>query len=163
MLVRRPLHILYRSPLYEIIRNPGIEAKLLNEINELLGEQNDIKFEDLAKLKYLGQVLEEGLRRHPVAPAPARFLSKDITVGGYHIPKGTGMNSQQFFFSMNPKIWKDPEALIQKRFFLNRKHAKILPQPTFHFPLALVIVLDRLLQNSSPKFILAKLLRKFQF
>ena len=32
--------------LYEIIRNPHVETKLLNEINEVLGERN-----------YLGQVL----------------------------------------------------------------------------------------------------------
>ena len=46
----------------------------------------------------LGQVLEEGLRKYPVAPAPSRVLAKDITVGGYHIPKGNGINSLQIFF-----------------------------------------------------------------
>ena len=102
--------------LYEIIRNPDIEVKLLNEINEVLGERDNVEFEDLVKLKYLDQVLQEGLRRHPVAEAPLRFLSKDITVGGYNICKGTGVYSTIYLFSMNPEIWKDPEVFDPEGF-----------------------------------------------
>ncbi|CAB4029339.1 cholesterol 24-hydroxylase-like [Paramuricea clavata] len=45
-----------------------VEAKFLNEIKEMLGGHDYVEFDDLAKLKYLGQVLEEGLRKYPVAP-----------------------------------------------------------------------------------------------
>ena len=44
--------------LYEILSNPHVEAKLLNEVNEVLGERGYVEFDDLAKLKYLGQVLD---------------------------------------------------------------------------------------------------------
>ena len=50
--------------LYEIIRNPHVEEKLLNEVNDVLGERNYVEFDDLAKLKYLGQVSEEALRKY---------------------------------------------------------------------------------------------------
>ena len=96
--------------LYEIIRNPHVEAKLLNEINEVLGERNYVEFDDLAKLKYLGQVLDESLRKHPVAIAPGRITVKFLTVGGYYVPKGVEIHSNQLFFAMNPEIWKNPEV-----------------------------------------------------
>ncbi|CAB4019433.1 cholesterol 24-hydroxylase-like [Paramuricea clavata] len=70
--------------LYEVVTNPHVEAKLLNKVNEVLGGRDYVQFDDLAKLKYLGQVLEESLRKYPVAPAPSKVLAKGITVGGYH-------------------------------------------------------------------------------
>ena len=148
--------------LYEIIRNPDIEAKLLNEINEVLGERDDIKFEDLAKLKYLGQVLEEGLRRHPVAPAPSRILSEDITVGGYHIPKGTACNTFMHMFSMNPEIWKDPEVFDPER-FSNVENMQNLSMTHFPFSIGPRNCLGQTFARFESKVILAKVLREFQF
>ena len=128
----------------------------------MLGERDSVEFEDLVKLKYLGQVLEEGLRRHPVAPAPSRFLSANITVGGYHIPKLTGTNSQQLFFSMNPKIWKDPEVFDPERF---SKIENMQNFATTHFPFSIGPrnCLGQTFAKFESKVILAKLLRKFQF
>ena len=37
--------------LYEIIRNPHVEEKLLNEVNDVLGERNYVEFDDLAKFQ----------------------------------------------------------------------------------------------------------------
>ena len=120
--------------LYEIIRNPHVEEKLLNEINDVLGERNYVEFDDLAKLKYLGQVSEEALRKYPVAPAPARELTKDITAGRYHIPKRNTISSRQLLFSMNPEIWENPEVFDPERF----SDAKNIPNFSVnHFPFSL--------------------------
>ena len=81
--------------LYGVISNPHVEAKLLNEVREVLGNRNHVELDDLAKFKCLGQILDESLRKHPIAPEPSRILAKDITVGGFHIPKGNGINSSQ--------------------------------------------------------------------
>ena len=67
--------------LYEIIRNPHVEENLLNEVNDVLGEHNYVEFDDLAKLKYLGQVLEEALRKYSVAPAPVRVNKRYYSWG----------------------------------------------------------------------------------
>ena len=148
--------------LYEIIRNPHVEVKLLNEINEVLGERDDVKIEDLSKLKYLGQVLEEGLRRHPVAPVPSRFLSEDITIGGYHVPKGTACNSFMHLFSMNPEIWKDPEVFDPET-FANVENIQNLSTSHFPFSIGPRNCLGQTFAKFESKVILAKVLRKFQF
>ena len=148
--------------LFEIIKHPNVEAKLLNEINEVLGERNYVEFDDLAKMKYLSQVFEESLRKHPVAISPARFTSKPLIVGGYYIPKGIGLNSNQLFFAMNPEIWENPEAFDPERF------ATVENVPDFtmtHFPFSIGPhnCIGQTFAKFESKVILAKLLRKFQF
>jgi cholesterol 24(S)-hydroxylase len=148
--------------LYEVIRNPHVKAKLLNEVNEVLGERDYVEFDDLAKLKYLGQVLEEALRKHPVALAPIRLLAKDITVGGYHIPKENGIYSMQLLFAMNPEIWENPEVFDPERF----SDAKNIPNLSMtHFPFSIGPrnCIGQTFTKFESKVILAKLLQKFQF
>ena len=148
--------------LYEIIRNPHVEEKLLNEVNDVVGERNYVEFDDLAKLKYLGQVLEEALRKYPVTPAPQRELTKDITVGGYHIPKGNITSSRQLLFSMNPEIWENPEVFDPERF----SDAKNIPNfSMIHFPFSLGPrnCIGQTFAKFESKVILARLLQKFRF
>ena len=148
--------------LYEIISNPHVEQKLLNEINDVLGERDYVEFDDLAKLNYLGQVLEEGLRKYPVAAGPSRFLVKGLTVGGYYIPKGTGVNGHQLFFAMNPEIWKNPEVFDPERF----ADVKKIPDFTMtHFPFSIGPrnCIGQTFAKFESKVVLAKLLRRFQF
>ena len=148
--------------LYEIIRNPHVEAKLLNEINEVLGERDYVEFDDLAKLKYLGQVLDESLRKHPVAIAPTKITMKALTVGGYYIPKGVIVDSNQLLFAMNPEIWKNPDVFDPERF------ADVDSMPNYsmtHFPFSMGphACLGQTFAKFESKVILAKLLRRFQF
>ena len=53
--------------LYKILSNPHVEKRLLSEIEEALGDRVEVEFDDLPKLKYTGQMLEESLRKHPIA------------------------------------------------------------------------------------------------
>ena len=148
--------------LYEIIRNPHVEEKLLNEINDVLGERNYVEFDDLAKLKYLGQVLQEALRKYPVAPAPTRELTKDITVGGYHIPKGNIISSRQLLFSMNPEIWENPEVFDPDR-FSDAKNIPNFSMMYFPFSLGPRNCIGQTFAKFESKVILARLLQRFQF
>ena len=148
--------------LYEIIRNPNVEEKLLNEVNEVLGERDYIDFDDLTKLKYLGQVLEEALRKYPVAPSLGRVLTKDITVGGYHIPKGNEIITRQLLFTMNPEIWKNPEVFDPDR-FLDAKSIPDLNMIQFPFSIGAHTCIGQTFAKFESKVILARLLQRFQF
>ena len=106
---------------------------------------------------------EEGLRKHSVAVAPSHgLLASGLTVGGYYIPKGSGISTLQMFFGRNPEIWKNPEVFDPERF------ANVQNIPDFsvtHFPFS--IGADNCIGQTFAKFeskvILAKLLQKFQF
>ena len=148
--------------LYEILSNPHVEAKLLDEIKEVLGEREEVEFDDLAKLKYIGQVFEESLRRHPIAPVPIRLLRKEITVGGYQIPKGDGVASSSLLFAMNPEIWKSPEVFDPER-FADAGNIPNLSMMHFPFSVGPRNCIGQTFAKFESKVILAKLFQKFQF
>ncbi|KAL5489555.1 hypothetical protein EMCRGX_G018660 [Ephydatia muelleri] len=64
---------------------------LLSEVEGVLGDRNEVTGDDLDKMKYTEQVIQEVLRLYPIG-LPS--LSKDspkggIVMSGYHIPEGT--------------------------------------------------------------------------
>ena len=147
--------------LYEILSNPHVEAKVLEEVQEVLGEREEVEFNDLSRLKYIGQVLEENLRKHPIAPAPTRVLQKEITVGGYRILNGTGVASNPLMFGMNPEIWKDPEVFDPERF---ADVGSIPNMSKIHFPFSIGprSCIGQTFAKFECKVILAKMFQKLK-
>ncbi|XP_028406678.1 cholesterol 24-hydroxylase-like [Dendronephthya gigantea] len=149
--------------LYEIISNPHVEEKLLNELDTVLAGRDYVEFDDLAKMTYLGQVLEENLRKHPIASEiPAMVSTKDITIGDCIIPKGDSIHSTPLIFGMNPEIWKDPEIFEPER-FSNTENIPNFSMTHFPFSIGPHNCIGQMFAKFESKVILAKLLRKFQF
>lgn len=67
---------------YELIRNPDIQKKLQEEIDEVHQRLNgkELTYEELQKMKYLDQVVSETLRMWPPAPVVDRLCVKDYTL-----------------------------------------------------------------------------------
>ena len=148
--------------LYEIIKNPDIEARILHEIEDVIGGKECIDFEDLAKLKFLGQVLQEGLRKHPISGGPSRKLDKELTLGGYRILKGNTVATGNYLFSYNPDIWKDPDIFDPERFSLPEN---ILNFSTLYFPFSVGprSCIGQTLAKFESKVVMARVLQKFKF
>ena len=148
--------------LYEIIRHPDIEAKILDEIDEVLGSKEYVEFEDLGKLKYLGQVLQESLREYPVVGGPSRVLEKELTVGGYRLPKGNMVITEKYIFGHNPDIWKNPDIFDPERFSAPENIPNF---STLYFPFSLGPhnCIGQTLAKFESKVLLARVLRKFKF
>jgi cytochrome P450 len=53
---------------YIIAKLPEIQEKMRDEIMEVIGDKAEIVYEDLSKLKYINQVVQETLRMYPPAP-----------------------------------------------------------------------------------------------
>ncbi|XP_028391380.1 cholesterol 24-hydroxylase-like isoform X2 [Dendronephthya gigantea] len=149
--------------LYEILSNPHVEAKLLSEIKEVLGDREEVEFEDLAKLNFTGQVLQESLRKHPItAGALSRILEKEITIAGYQIPKGSTVATNNLFFAMNPETWKDPDVFDPER-FANPGSIPNLSMTHFPFSVGPRNCIGQTFAKFESKVILAKLFQKFKF
>ena len=148
--------------LYEIIRHPDIERKICDEIDEVLGNKEYVDFEDLGNLKYLGQVLQEGLRKYPVAEGPLSILEKELTIGGYKIPKGNLVITWKYSFSHNPDIWKNPDIFDPERFSVPENIPNF---STRYFPFSVGPrnCIGQTFAKFGTKVILARVLRKFQF
>lgn len=107
---------------YELIRDPDVQIKLQNEIDEV-NESLDGKaltYEDIQKMKFMDQVVSETLRMWPPAPVVDRMCSKDyeIEYDGKKllIEKGRNFYIPIYAIQHDPKFFPDPEKFDPERF-----------------------------------------------
>ncbi|KAJ3651673.1 hypothetical protein Zmor_017697 [Zophobas morio] len=80
--------------LYELAKHQDIQEKLRVEINSVLDKHDkQVTYESIQDMKYLGQVVDETLRKHPPAPFLNRKCVKEYKVPGEDlvIEKGVGV------------------------------------------------------------------------
>jgi cytochrome P450 len=97
-----------------LAQNPEAENKLHAELDSLLGGRAPT-LDDVPKLRYTEQVLTESLRLYPPAWGTARIAMEDHEIGGYHIPKGTGVSLTQWTMHRDPRWFTDPEIFRPER------------------------------------------------
>ena len=101
-----------------LVKHPHIQSKIFEEISGVVEEgRQEVREEDLQKMPYLKAVILECLRRHP----PLHFLlphsvTRDVTLGGFVIPKDTVVNFMVADVGWNPRTWEDPVAYKPERF-----------------------------------------------
>jgi cytochrome P450 len=95
-------------------QTPAAERKLHAELDSLLGERAPT-LDDVAKLKYTEQVLTESLRLYPPAWGTARIAIEDHEIGGYKVPKGTGISLSQWVMHRDPRWFDAPEEFRPER------------------------------------------------
>lgn len=67
--------------IYVLAKLPHIQDKLREEIIEVIGEKEEISYEDLTKLKYLHQVMLEVLRMYPPTTRYPNRIIKSLVRG----------------------------------------------------------------------------------
>ncbi|VDK80858.1 unnamed protein product [Onchocerca ochengi] len=101
--------------------NPEIQAKVQQEIDEVLGEENrSITYEDLGQLKFLEACIKETLRLFPSVPIQARQLTKATKIGNRVLPSGTGVAIIASMIHRDVRYWPDPEIFKPERFIGNQ-------------------------------------------
>ena len=98
-----------------LARYPEVREKLVAEIASVL-EGRPPAWEDLPRLVYTRQVMEEGMRLFPPAHAFGRVAVADDEVLGYRIPKGSTVFFSVYGLHRNPEYWPDPERFDPDRF-----------------------------------------------
>ena len=87
-----------------------------------MGKERLANDSDISKLVYLQAIIKETLRLYPPAiiPGPRQF-SKDCTIGGYHVPKGTWLMMNLWKIHRDPNVWADPAEFKPERFLTSHK------------------------------------------
>ncbi|XBI96330.1 hypothetical protein VPH35_032625 [Triticum aestivum] len=101
-----------------LIRKPQLLKKVQNEIRGVVGDNERVRQDDLAKLGYLKMVVKETLRLHPPATMLLpREAMRDIQIGGYDVPAKTWIYVNAWAIGRDPASWPDdPEEFKPERF-----------------------------------------------
>ncbi|KAF6151864.1 hypothetical protein GIB67_010438 [Kingdonia uniflora] len=101
----------------ELIRNPRVQEKALEELDRVIGFDRVLTEPDFINLPYLQFIAKEVLRLHP--PTPLMLPHKanaNIKIGGYDVPKGSSIHVNVWAVARDPKVWKDPLGFRPERF-----------------------------------------------
>eukprot|EP00731_Ephydatia_muelleri_P020161 Em0012g986a len=145
-----------------IHQHPEVLDHLLSEVEGVLGDRKEVTGDDLDKMKYTEQVIQEVLRLYPLA-LPS--LSKDspkggIVMSGYHIPEGTVIEFWTSVMCRNPEYFDNPDAFDPSRFDADKPK----PGPFVYFPFSVGhrSCIGRHFAMIEAKVILARLLQTFK-
>ncbi|KAL8546586.1 hypothetical protein ACS0TY_006349 [Phlomoides rotata] len=101
----------------ELIRNPTVQLKLKQELNEKIELGKRVQEKDILQLPYLTAVIKETMRLHPISP----FLlphqaEQQVELQGFTIPKDTPIWVNFWSISRDPTYWDEPTRFIPERF-----------------------------------------------
>ena len=94
---------------------PEVLAQMCEEVDQVLGGRTP-SFDDVSKLQYVRQVIDETLRLRPAAPMIARNLVEDDVLGGYSLRAGDVVIPYLWGLHRQPDYWSDPERFDPGRF-----------------------------------------------
>ncbi|XP_057799347.1 ferruginol synthase-like [Salvia miltiorrhiza] len=118
----------------ELLFHPDKLRKLKEELNTVVGKNEEIRESDIPRLPYLQAVIKETLRYHPPGPLLLpRRSEADQEVNGYMIPKGAQILFNVWAMGRDPSIWRNPESFEPERFLEEKKvdfrgqHFELIP------------------------------------
>eukprot|EP00731_Ephydatia_muelleri_P028733 Em0020g377a len=144
-----------------IQQHPEVLDSLLSEIADVIGDRKEVTGDDLDKLKYTEQVIQEVLRMYP----PVSTMTKESPKGGvtlcsYYVPAGTLMSFVTSLMCRNPEYFNDPDTFDPSRFDAGKSR----PGPFIYFPFSVGhrSCIGRHFAMIEAKVILARLLQTFK-
>ncbi|MET8996128.1 cytochrome P450 [Amycolatopsis sp. Hca4] len=112
---------------HELGRNPDVEAKVHAELDEVLGE-HPVTVEDLPRLTYVRQVVDEVLRQYPLWMLMRRTLT-EVDLGGVRLPEGAEVIVSPHTLHHDPASFRDPDRFDPDRWAPER--AAEIPKGAF--------------------------------
>ncbi|KAJ8765606.1 hypothetical protein K2173_014728 [Erythroxylum novogranatense] len=101
-----------------LLNNPEKLKKLIEELDNEVGQERLLDDSDLPKLPYLQNIISETLRMYPAVPIiDPHVASEDIVIGGYNIQRGTVFLANAWSLHRDPELWDDPNTFKPERFY----------------------------------------------
>lgn len=105
---------------YLLSQHPEAVEQIRTEVATVLGDRQPT-FEDVPKLEYTLQVVEESMRLYPPAWITDRVAVEDDEVNGVPIPKGTVVIAYIYGAHHAAEQWENPEKFDPSRFAKEQK------------------------------------------
>jgi len=106
--------------LFELSKNPEIKAKLLEEIDRVIGDRHPT-YEDIKEMKFSRLVISESLRMYPQPPLLIRRSRKDNTLPAGGGNEATVIRGMDIFLPLynihrDERFWPNPDTFDPERF-----------------------------------------------
>jgi cytochrome P450 len=100
--------------LWALGRHPDLQERVAAEVAQLGDRQ--LTPDDVPRLGFTVQVLQEGLRLCPPGPTGTRMATQDVEVAGFRVEAGTMLAFGRMAVQRDPSLWDDPLNFDPDRF-----------------------------------------------
>ncbi|HXY33101.1 MAG TPA: cytochrome P450 [Planctomycetaceae bacterium] len=115
---------------YLLSQHVEVRARLAREVDSVLGGR-PATAEDLPKLPYAKNVIQESMRLFPPVWALARMTMQDDQIDDVTIPAGSPVLLSQYVIHRHRGFWENPEGFDPDRFLPERSEGR---HPYAYFP-----------------------------
>ncbi|XP_063929812.1 cytochrome P450 6A1-like [Zophobas morio] len=115
--------------MYELAKNQDIQNKVREEINAVVATYGGkVTYDGIQDMKYLGQIMDETLRKYPAGGVYTRICNKDYKVPDQDIviKKGTRLLISVLGIHRDEEYYPDPEKFDPERF--NEENSRSRPR-----------------------------------
>ncbi|KAL3862149.1 hypothetical protein ACJMK2_008137 [Sinanodonta woodiana] len=150
--------------LYSLAEHMDVQNKVRIELDSVLeGRQSDdLLWDDLPLLEYMGMVIKEAMRQHCPVPVFARQLKTDDQIDGHILPAGTTVVIDLYMLHHNEEVWERPMEFIPER-FSKENASKIDPFQFIPFSAGHRNCIGQKFGMNEMKVILSKLVHRYKF
>lgn len=152
-----------RWALFFMIKYPEMQEKVQAEIDSVIGQSRSPDLSDKPKMHYTEAVIFETQRFGNVVPLGfPKMASKDTTLGGYFIPKGTMINANLSSVLHDKNEWETPHKFNPEHFLDSRGHFR-KRDAFFPFSAGKRVCLGEQLSRMELFLLFTSLLQRFSF
>ncbi|XP_078619192.1 cytochrome P450 2U1-like [Branchiostoma floridae x Branchiostoma japonicum] len=152
-----------RWALLYMILHPDIQEKVQQEIDSVLGPNQEPSMAHRSLMPYTEATLAEVSRLATVAPITIQHATSNDTVfRGYNIPKGTAIEVNIWSVHHDPQMWPEPDKFDPSR-FINEEGKYVKREGVIPFSIGRRVCPGEQLANMEIFLIFTSLLQRFIF
>ncbi|XP_031575467.1 steroid 17-alpha-hydroxylase/17,20 lyase-like [Actinia tenebrosa] len=141
-----------------LILYPEVQAKIHQELDEVVGSDQAPWLEHKERLPYLQATINEVMRISPVFPIIRRKAIGDFKIDGYDINKGSFVYVNLWAIHHDPEEWDSPYEFRPERFLKDPEKS----QNMFPFGAGTRVCIGKSLAKSELFLIVSRLLHEFE-